>query len=464
MQWSMMAQSIYSQPIAYVQQQQQQGRCRILRINPQQPSGKIQAEAGVTEFYDHNDVQFQCAGVAVLRHTIKPRGFLLPSYTNAPLLVYVARVNGFDDESGRRQGIFAGLRCLDVPKHSSHPNLSLIGHRGSKTGIRRSDSADRVTFLHSQPGQLTGSTMREIKTLFWLCCKTPQTQSTNLTQNAGSGIQTDFMCVNEIAGNPEGQSQEQQQGQQVQWGKNIFRGFDVKTLSEAFNVDKETARKLQSEDDQRGHIVEVDQGLHVLRPPTTQEQEVGQWQGYNGLEETICTARLREIIDNPSRTDIYNHRPQAGRFHTVNSLKLPILSFFRLRAERGVLYKNAVFAPHWYVNANGVMYVTRGEGRVQIVDHRGQCVLDEQLSEGQVVVVPMNYAVVEQAGNNQGFEWVGFNTNDNAMINTIAGRSSTFRGLPTSVVANALQIWEDEAQQLKFNRVETMIFSRDPRF
>ena len=95
----------------------------------------------------------------------------------------------------------------------------------------------------------------------------------------------------------------------MQWGKIIFRGFDVKTLSEAFNVDKETARKLQSEDDQRGHIVEVDQGLHVLRPPTTQEQEVGQGQGYNGLEETICTARLREIIDNPSRTDIYN--PQA---------------------------------------------------------------------------------------------------------------------------------------------------------
>lgn len=116
------------------------------------------------------------------------------------------------------------------------------------------------------------------------------------------------------------------------------------------------------------------------------------------------------------------------------------------------------------MNANGVMYVTRGEGRVQIVDHRGQCVLDEQLSEGQVVVVPMNYAVVKQAGNNQGFEWVGFNTNDNAMINTIAGRSSTFRGLPTSVVANALQISEDEARQLKFNRVETMIFSSDSRF
>lgn len=165
----------------------------------------------------------------------------------------------------------------------------------------------------------------------------------------------------------------------------------------------------------------------------------------------------------PARTST-THRPQAGRFHTVNSLNLPILSFFRLSAERGGLYKNAVFAPHWYVNANGVMYVTRGEGRVQIVDHRGQCVLDEQLSEGQVVVVPMNYAVVKQAGNNQGFEWVGFNTNDNAMINTIAGRSSTFRGLPTSVVANALQISEDEARQLKFNRVETMIFSSDSRF
>lgn len=115
------------------------------------------------------------------------------------------------------------------------------------------------------------------------------------------------------------------------------------------------------------------------------------------------------------------------------------------------------------MNANGVIYVTRGEARVNIVDHRGQSVLDEQLRKGQIVVVPMNFAVLKQAGN-RGFEWVGFNTNDNAMINTIAGPTSTFRGLPTSVIANALQISEDQAQQLKFNREETLIFSPGSRF
>ncbi|XP_071905739.1 11S globulin-like [Coffea arabica] len=384
----------------FSQQQQQQGRCRILRINPQQPSGKIKAEAGVTEFYDHNDVQFQCVGVAVLRHTIKPRGFLLPSYTNAPLLVYVAR--------GRFHAIYFSTIHVQLRFQDRHQKIGQC-----RQGDILALPAGAAHWVYNEGDQdLVLVVLQD-------------------TTNAVNQLDTERRVRNsKIAGNPEGQSQEQQQGQQgweVQWGKNIFRGFDVKTLSEAFNVNKETARKLQSEDDQRGHIVEVDQGLHVLRPPTTQEQEVGQGQGYNGLEETICTARLREIIDNPSRTDIYN--PQA----TSRTL------------------------PHQ-------CRICAALRRVQIVDHRGQCVLDEQLSEGQVVVVPMNYAVVEQAGNNQGFEWVGFNTNDNTMINTIAGRSSTFRGLPTSVVANALQIWEDEAQQLKFNRVETMIFSRDPRF
>lgn len=73
------------------QPQQQRGQCQIQRLNPQEPRGKIQAEAGVTEFWDHNDVQFQCAGVSMLRHVIQSRGFLLPSYTNAPLLAYVAQ-------------------------------------------------------------------------------------------------------------------------------------------------------------------------------------------------------------------------------------------------------------------------------------------------------------------------------------------------------------------------------------
>lgn len=125
---------------------------------------------------------------------------------------------------------------------------------------------------------------------------------------------------------------------------NVFRGFDVQTLSEVFGVDEETARKLQSENDERGHLILVERGLQVITPPRTR----GDRYGPNGLEETICTAKIRENIDNPSRADIYN--PRAGRLSTVNSLTLPILGFFQLSAARGVLYRVILF--------NHIIYTT----------------------------------------------------------------------------------------------------------
>lgn len=161
-----------------------------------------------------------------------------------------------------------------------------------------------------------------------------------------------------LAGNPQrGQEQEQQHGQQhggrrgQQEFGNVFRGFDVQTLAEVFGVDEETARKLQGENDQRGHLIRVERELQVIRPPFRgeeygqrreeygQREEEGQYGrgGYNGLEETICSAKIRENLDKASRADIYN--PRAGRFSTVNSFTLPILGFLKLSAARGVLYR-----------------------------------------------------------------------------------------------------------------------------
>lgn len=120
--------------------------------------------------------------------------------------------------------------------------------------------------------------------------------------------------------------------------------------------------------------------------------------------------------------------------------------------------QKAIMSPHWYMNCHTIVYATKGNARMQIVDNRGQAVFDDTIQEGQVVVVPHNFAVVKQAGD-QGFEWVEFNTNENAMINTISGRTSSFRGLPVDVIVNAYQVSRKVAEQLKFNRQETLIFS-----
>ncbi|MCL7044410.1 hypothetical protein MKW94_024757 [Papaver nudicaule] len=70
---------------------QGQSQCRIENINAQEPNRRVESEAGVTEFWDQNNEQFECAGVAPARYIIQPNGLLLPFFVNAPRLVYIVQ-------------------------------------------------------------------------------------------------------------------------------------------------------------------------------------------------------------------------------------------------------------------------------------------------------------------------------------------------------------------------------------
>lgn len=70
---------------------EQRNECQIQRLNALEPVERVESEGGFTEFFDSNDQQFECAGVEVIRHQIQPRGLLLPSYTNTPILFFVER-------------------------------------------------------------------------------------------------------------------------------------------------------------------------------------------------------------------------------------------------------------------------------------------------------------------------------------------------------------------------------------
>ncbi|KAL3611692.1 hypothetical protein D5086_002712 [Populus alba] len=99
------------------QRRSQQNECQFDRINALDPARKIRSEAGVTEIWDENDQQFQCAAVVVIRHTINQRGLLLPAYSNTPKLIYA------------------------VQRHSNHQDSILeIEEKAPKTIIRRNSS------------------------------------------------------------------------------------------------------------------------------------------------------------------------------------------------------------------------------------------------------------------------------------------------------------------------------------
>nr|P83004.1 RecName: Full=13S globulin basic chain [Fagopyrum esculentum] len=175
-----------------------------------------------------------------------------------------------------------------------------------------------------------------------------------------------------------------------------------------------------------------------------------------GIDENVCTMKLRENIKSPQEADFYN--PKAGRITTANSQKLPALRSLQMSAERGFLYSNGIYAPHWNINAHSALYVTRGNAKVQVVGDEGNKVFDDEVKQGQLIIVPQYFAVIKKAGN-QGFEYVAFKTNDNAMINPLVGRLSAFRAIPEEVLRSSFQISSEEAEELKYGRQEALLLS-----
>ena len=68
-----------------------------------------------------------------------------------------------------------------------------------------------------------------------------------------------------------------------QFGQNVFSGFSVQLISEAFGISQQAAQRIQSQNDQRGEIIRVSQGLQFLKPIVSQQGPVEQ-QAYQPIQ------------------------------------------------------------------------------------------------------------------------------------------------------------------------------------
>ncbi|CAA0817417.1 12S seed storage protein CRA1 [Striga hermonthica] len=425
-------------------QSQQQHRlqartdCRVDRLTAQEPTLKFESEAGRTEFWDRNNQQFECAGVAAVRNYIEPKGLLLPHYNNAPQILYVVQGKGIQGT------VIPG--CAETYESGSQSRYTGEGSRFTDRHqkVRQFRQGDVLAL----PAGLT----------LWFYNNGDEPLITVALLDTGNEInQLDQKFRNFfLAGNPRGgpQGQKGQQQQEESDRSNIFSSFDDQLLAEIFNIDTKTARNLKGQNDQRGQIVRAER-FNVVLPEEGLEEE--RMREGNGLEETLCTKKLKTNIDSPAHADVYN--PRGGRITTLNSQKLPILSWLRLSAEKGILYRNAVVAPHWNVNAHSIIYITRGGGRFQVVGQAGKSVFDGEVRQGQLIIVPQNYVVVKRASEEEGLEWIAFKTNDNAVTSQLAGRLSAIRGIPEEVLMNAYRISRQDAKKLKYGREESTVFS-----
>ncbi|CAI0558856.1 unnamed protein product [Linum tenue] len=440
--------------------------CQFSRLSAREPDRRLTSEAGVTDVWDENDDQFRCAGAAALRHTIEERGLLLPAYTNAPKLVYVDQGQGY--HGAAIPGCAETFQSQEESQQQQDPRQ---GFRDQHQKIRKVREGDVIALPAGVADWFYNDAQTPLVLVQIMDTSNPANQLDNnfrkffLAGNPQQQIQGQrgqFSGQGFQRGESQSQSRRGGSGGQEQRSGNIFQGFDEQFLAEAFNVDTDLARRMKNENDNRGVIVRVEDRLQFLTPEFSEEERSEYQRGRpaNGVEETFCSARLKQNINDPSRADVYN--PRAGRITSVNSHNLPILRSLRLSAQKGHLYQNAIMAPHWNMNAHSICYFTRGTGRVQIVDENGRSVFDGEVREGQILTAPHNFAVVKRAGG-EGLEWVAFKTNDQAKISQLAGRVSSMRAFPEEVIANSFQVSREEARRLKFNRDEVTLFSPGSR-
>ena len=133
---------------------------------------------------------------------------------------------------------------------------------------------------------------------------------------------------------------------------NIFSVFDTSLMAEAFGVPEEVISRMQQTQD-RSFIIRAEKGeMRILAPKgecdtgcdeeehETRRSSHGRAQiglmGVNGLEESICTMKLRHSTLNRKDSDVYTRR--GGRLNIVNEHKLPILKHIDMSLEKGHMY------------------------------------------------------------------------------------------------------------------------------
>jgi hypothetical protein len=69
-------------------------QCQLNNINALEPDHRVESEAGLSETWNPNHPELQCAGVSLIRRTIDPNGLHLPSFSPSPQLIFIIQGKG----------------------------------------------------------------------------------------------------------------------------------------------------------------------------------------------------------------------------------------------------------------------------------------------------------------------------------------------------------------------------------
>ncbi|XP_065873976.1 11S globulin seed storage protein 1-like [Euphorbia lathyris] len=382
--------------------------CQVIpHLFAREPDIYIPTDAGSTEIWTSSSNEFQCAGVQVVRYTIKPNRHVLPLYVNADELCYTV------------QGKL--MFGLIVPECSQE----LDGEKNEYDEIFHLESGEVLAYRGGET--FWGYNDGNETCVVIVISRTPNTDPLRI------------FCL----GGPQ----------------NILGGLSLEFTTNAFNINNELATKLQRKIGRKHNTICVTESeLHLSNSPTTQpypKQDQRERKGsYNINDESFCDINTRMVkISDPSRADLFV--PELGHFTTIDVHQLSIHESSQLSISYNLLLKDVMRLPHWE-KSYSIFYVVKGEGHIQIVSDSGKNVFDDIIKEGQLLSVPHSFLIAEQAKSDR-FEYVTFKTNANPITSDLSGRNSVINYLPLEVLENAFNINKEEAKMVKFGRKETSL-------
>ncbi|GAB2282251.1 hypothetical protein Dimus_016801 [Dionaea muscipula] len=440
-----------------------------------QPMERIVSEGGVMELWDEMEEQFRCAGVAAMRVILQPRCLTLPNYQSSPRLLYIV------------QG--EGLMGIDFP--GCPETYHAMSRRREREMEGRSHTVRED--MHQKVQRFRQGDLIAIPAGAAHWCYNDRDQDviavavhdlSNQANQLDQSLRMFFLAGGAPRSSLSGQTRRLRGQENLQ---NMLNAFDPELMAEAFGVPIETMQKMQRQDD-RGFIVRAE-SMRMIVPEEEEEDEYEMLEGEeeevyrrrrmtrrdrdpcnenengseettsNGLEETMCAMKVRYNMNTRREADVYSRH--GGRLNLVNENKLPVLRLLGMSAERGNLFPNALYAPHWEMNSHSIVYCTRGEARVQVVGSHGQLVMDETVREGDMFIVPQYFASACKVGRD-GFEFVSFKTNSMPMRSPMAGYTSVFRSMPLGVLMNSYLMSRSEARDMKQMRGQQLTYLLSP--
>ncbi|GAQ85384.1 RmlC-like cupins superfamily protein [Klebsormidium nitens] len=199
-------------------------------------------------------------------------------------------------------------------------------------------------------------------------------------------------------------------------GASILNGFSKDVLAAAFNVDEPTVEQL----------LPSEKGASIIK---LDKKKRGRGRAH-GPTRAAVDWPLGDMRFNLEETppDIVN---KGGSYKAVTVSRLPSLEKVDISAAYATLKPDAIFAPSRYFPAHRVTYFTRGKGRIQVAAPGGTNALDQEVSAGQLVVIPKNFPFITMAARDSPLEWVDlYMACSSLCFCFVAGNDSVYKALP----------------------------------